>query len=340
MPRLILWAAGINLILAIYIIASLFVFNPETPELPLITPNPSGEETTGELIDSEEHIEDEPTNTPITEERSTLTESELSQIENSRNPFGTSPIVDKSFETREKIYQEKMAIQEAKLKRQTAEEKIMEKISRKPTEQEIDRYLLDGTIPNDEIIPNTDIINTDDTPPTDVSNNNGGGTSGNTVNNGATGNPTNTDTGNDPVKKYITKEEANKIAEEKAKKYKVPKEWLMALIEVNSKYQADLVTNKDSIERRGLTQFRQDKAKFIAESIGIYYRPSLDFNATMNIEMAAYYLSYLKGKEDDAHYVFTVFYHGEEKAKRLKSARGNYQTDFSKKIVANAEKQS
>lgn len=138
----------------------------------------------------------------------------------------------------------------------------------------------------------------------------------------------------DAVKKVAKKEDVVEIAELKAKKYDIPSEWIIQVIENTSQYQTNLSTIKEGVSRKGIMQIREDKLAFISESIGVFYEPNIENNIETNIEMGAYYLSYLSKQNADKHYIFTAYDKGPTGAKTVYEKSGSYVTEFSKKILS------
>lgn len=303
MHRLIAIIATFNLMLSGVVVYKVISYSTEAKNYSA-NPNPIVSIPTPPQLDPVDTTEDDlDENGELLEKDTdtgkTLTTQELEIINSGRNPFTTSPVVDAAFEAQETSYQEKM----------TEIQKKIEELEKQKEQEEAD-----------SLVSEEDDFNTSETP-VDT-------TTDNTDTDVITGN-----TGADPVKTRLDKAEAVTIAKEKAQKYQIPTEWIIAMIEETSGYQSDLVTTKDGVERKGIMQIRDDRLKFIMESLGRYYQPSLVTNPTMGIEMGAWYMSYLSKINSDNHHVFTAYYHGETYAKDLKAKQGSYQTTFSDDIL-------
>ncbi|MFP3727427.1 lytic transglycosylase domain-containing protein [Priestia filamentosa] len=131
-------------------------------------------------------------------------------------------------------------------------------------------------------------------------------------------------------------EEVQKVTELKAKKYDIPSTWLIATIETLSNYKEDLLTQDGNVTREGIMQIRDTDKAFIAKNIG--ENSNLDESIDANIEMGAYYLSYLAKQTKDKHYPFTVYYLGKEKADKIYKQTGSYESEFSKTVLDKIKK--
>lgn len=81
---------------------------------------------------------------------------------------------------------------------------------------------------------------------------------------------------------------------EYSNKYNIQPQLVAAVINVESRYNKDAISQKGAI---GLMQLMPSTAKWIAEKIDFEnYNDELLFQPNVNIEFGCYYLSYLKGK--------------------------------------------
>lgn len=296
MHRLVIGLASVNLLLSGAVVYHVVSYKTEMSK-PLANPYASIEQPPLPFDNTNEPNEDVLKNNENDASKKEkvlkiLTTDELHSIPSGRNPFGTAPIVDLSFEEKETSYQRKV-------------EDIQHKYEQliRDREQAAQQEGNNSSTVTDN--------NTEDTTETN-----------------------DTEKKTDTVKiNRLDKIEAISLAKGKAKKYQIPAEWIISIIEETSEYQTELIETKDNVTRTGIMQIRDDKAKFVMESLGRYYQPSLTLNSTMNIEMGAWYLSYLSQVNSDTHYVFTSYYHGENFAKTLHSSQANYQTMFSEDIL-------
>lgn len=271
-------------------------------------------------------------------EKETLTTEELNLLISSRDPFGIAPVVFKQYEEQEKVYNERIDALKSK----------------------IDQLLHEEENPNQNYNDSSDNGQTNSETSYD-DNSSDSGTSSSTTDEDTTNQPTNGDwtkpmysnngkyiipstddadnNGSDnssEIQVKLTEEEVETIATEITTKDRrtVPKEWIIALAKLTSDFQPELSTTDNyDVTRKGLTQYRADKARFIQENLGGYYRPSQDFNATNNINLSAHYLYFLREINDDPHFIFTTYWFGETIANAIKDETGSYETDFSLDIL-------
>lgn len=138
--------------------------------------------------------------------------------------------------------------------------------------------------------------------------------------------------------KTMSREKIKSIAELKAKKYDIPTSWVISVIEELSHYKQDLTTEDGNTTRKGIMQVRDDKIPFILENLGIPYKSGLEKDVATNMEMGAYYLSYLSKQNTNEHYPFTAFYFGPRGAETLFKDTGSYESKFSNSIIKKLKK--
>lgn len=121
------------------------------------------------------------------------------------------------------------------------------------------------------------------------------------------------------------------LAELKAKKYDIPSSWVIGVIRELSNFDENLTSQDGETTRQGIMQIRKDKISFIMDNIGT--NVSSEKDVATNIEMGAYYLSYLSKQNKDEHYPFTAYYLGPSGADKLFKDTGSYETEFSRSII-------
>lgn len=96
---------------------------------------------------------------------------------------------------------------------------------------------------------------------------------------------------------YILPVKYDNIIEKYAKEYNLEKEFVLAVINVESRFDKNAVSNKGAI---GLMQIMPDTGKWLAEKIGIKdFSISMLYVPEINVQLGCYYLSDLLKKFED-----------------------------------------
>ena len=124
------------------------------------------------------------------------------------------------------------------------------------------------------------------------------------------------------------------IVEEQAKKYKVDKNIILAIIGSKTSEDGNFeVRDENGTYNRGLMQINTATSKWLAKLMGIDYVDGMEFDNEKNVMMGAYYLSQLQKEHDDIHYIITAYYIGPNGAERIYEKAGDYESDYSRIIL-------
>ncbi|RSK26779.1 lytic transglycosylase domain-containing protein [Bacillus sp. HMF5848] len=116
-----------------------------------------------------------------------------------------------------------------------------------------------------------------------------------------------------------------------ARKYKLDENLVKAVIQLESNFESNLINvNNNGTKDRGLMQINEATAIILAEKLGFQYDKDVAFDISKNLQMGMYYLSYLKKKSSDIHYVLTAYNRGPTGAKNYYERTGTYETSYSR----------
>jgi soluble lytic murein transglycosylase len=111
---------------------------------------------------------------------------------------------------------------------------------------------------------------------------------------------------------------------------------VLAIMKVESNYRQYVVSPDGS---RGFMQINPSLAKSLAKEAGIPYRGSKDlYNAQKNIRLGTHYLSKVIGLFNDIPTALFAYSVGHHKAKRLLAREINPHTPYTKRVIAEYQK--
>lgn len=138
----------------------------------------------------------------------------------------------------------------------------------------------------------------------------------------------------------VTIEELTPLITPIALKHNIEPTWLLAVIKKEGKFDTNQVNENiedngklESVDR-GLMQINSKTAPWLATKLGLKYSEGMEFNTETNLEMGAFYLSYLKNISPELDFIFTAYNRGPSGANTYKANNGTYETPYSKDIKA------
>lgn len=127
--------------------------------------------------------------------------------------------------------------------------------------------------------------------------------------------------------------------EQAAQEFNIEPSWILAVIDQESNFneKADNVNTNGTIDK-GLMQINSSTSPWIAQQLQIPYQEDIEFDPAINIRMGAFYLSYIRSKNANTHFMFTSYNRGIGGAETWLSKTGTYETSYSRSVVEKIKK--